>query len=461
MPLFNHGFLVIQTRRPDRFFFGHLEIAEWMMHNGINIEKATFPHPAGASPLGSVYQNKHQTETLEERFMNWNKCREYQDELVRMRRDLHRIPELGLHLPKTRAYVIGRLEELEIPYTLSHLDSSILAVISGGQPGKTVALRADMDALPIQEETDADYASCHEGLMHACGHDAHTAMLLGAAKILKARQSQLRGTVLLVFQAAEEGARGAKALLARDALAGVDGIFGIHIGSILSKDIPAGTLIASPGCCMASCDRFVVRVSGVGCHGSTPEKGVDPINIAAHIILALQAVNSREFNACVPVVLTVGSIHGGQQYNIIPTEVVIEGTIRTLDAQVRQQVARRIGEISAATAAAFGGSARLEMDWGAGPVVNDPDMAALAADAAREVLGPHWVVTRVEHPNMGGEDFACYLEKIPGAFLFLSSANPQKHTDIAHHHPRFNIDEDVLWMGAAVYAATAEKFLKG
>ena len=393
--------------------------------------------------------------------MIWNDCKQMQDELVKMRRELHQIPEVGLYLPKTAAYVTAALDALEIPYVLSKKDSGIIATIEGGQPGKTVALRADMDALPILEDTGVDYASKHEGYMHACGHDTHTAMLLGAAKVLKAHQAELKGTVRLVFQTAEELAKGAPVLVEQGDMDGVDGVFGIHIGTIISKEIPAGTVICTPGCCMASFDRFIIKVKGVGCHGSTPEKGIDPVNIAAHIVLGLETINAREFNACVPVVVTIGSIHGGNQYNIIPGEVVIEGTIRALDAEVRQKVARRIGEISAATATAFGGSVDFEMDWGAPPVVNNAAMAALAADAAKEVVGESMVITHVDYPNMGGEDFAYYLEKVPGAFMFLSSANAEKHTDIAHHNPKFNVDEDVFWIGSATYAAIAEKFLNG
>lgn len=382
-----------------------------------------------------------------------------QEELCKIRRDLHQIPELGLHLPKTCAYVADKLKEMDIPYVLLEQDCGIMATIRGAQPGKTIALRADMDALPIQEETGAQYASVHPGIMHACGHDAHAAMLLGAARMINEHRSALKGTVRILFQTGEETARGARFMLDNGALEGADSIFGIHIGSILSKDIPTGKIVASPGCCMASCDRFEIHVHGNGCHGSTPEKGIDPVNIAAHIVLALQTINSREFNACVPVVVTIGSIHGGSEYNIIPEEVTLVGTIRTLDESVRRQVARRIDEISRGTASAFGGTAEVEMVWGAGSVVNDPDMAALAAAAASEIVGWENVITQVEHPNMGGEDFAHYLEKIPGALLFLSSSNPEKKTDIPHHNPKFDVDEDVLWIGAGLYAAVAEAYL--
>lgn len=391
--------------------------------------------------------------------MMWTDCKALQNDLVSMRRELHKIPELGLDLPKTRAYVIAKLDEYGIPYTLSEKDSSIIATLKGGKPGKTVALRADMDALPIQEETGVDYMSTHNGCMHACGHDAHTAMLLGTAKVLAAHKDELCGEVRFLFQTAEELAKGAPIIVENGGLDGVDAVFGTHIGSIISKDIPAGTFIVSPGPVMASFDRFVIKVKGVGCHGSTPEKGVDPVNIAAHIVTSLEAVSAREFNAFIPNVITIGRIAGGNQYNIIPGEVELEGTTRAFNENVRQRLAKRIGEIAAATAEAFGGSVEFTMDWGASPVVNDAACAAFAAEAVRDIFGDK-LITGVEYPNMGGEDFAVYLGKVPGAFMFLSSANPTKGTDIAHHNSKFNVDEDVLWMGSAAFVAITEKFLK-
>ena len=390
--------------------------------------------------------------------MIWNECEKLQSDIVRMRRELHTIPELGLALPKTRAYVTAKLDEFGIPYVLSEKDSSIIATLKGGKPGRTVALRADMDALPIREETGADYASTHDGCMHACGHDAHTAMLLGTAKVLAEHADELCGEVRFLFQTAEELSKGAAIIVENGGLDHVDAVFGMHIGTILSKDIPAGTFIVCPGTVMASFDRFVIKVKGRGCHGSTPEKGIDPINIAAHIVLALEAISARELNACLPHVLTIGKIAGGEQYNVIPDEVEIEGTTRALSEDVRRKIAERIGEISRATAAVFGGSVEFTMDWGAPPVVNDASCAAFAADAVREIFGDK-LITRMSYPNMAGEDFAVYLDKVPGAFMFLSSSNPAKGTDIAHHHCKFNIDEDVLWQGSAVFAAITEKYL--
>ena len=389
----------------------------------------------------------------------WEQCRDLQDELVAMRRELHRIPELGGELPQTKAYVAGKLTEMGIPFVENKTDSGLVALIQGGKPGRTIALRADMDALPITEENEVPYKSTHEGCMHACGHDTHMTMLLGAAKVLNAHKDQIPGTVKLLFQTDEEGSKGAQRICEEGRLDSVDAIFGTHIGTIISKDIPAGTVICTPGCCMASFDRFVIKVKGFGCHGSTPEKGVDPVNIAAHIVISFQEVLAREIAAVKPAVLTIGHIEGGFTYNVIPSEVLIEGTIRALEEDVREHLAKRIEEIAKGTAATFRGEAEVEMDWGAPPVINDPEMARLAADAAREIVGDSMVIDHVDAPNMGGEDFAYYLNRVPGAFMFLSSANPEKHTDIPHHNPRFNVDEDVFWIGSALFVRIVEKYL--
>jgi len=389
----------------------------------------------------------------------WEKCKDIQEYVVGLRRDLHQIPEVGLVLPKTSDYVAAELDKLGVPYVRSTIDSGIIATIEGGKPGKTIALRADMDALPILEDTGLPFTSCHEGFMHACGHDAHTAMLLGAAKVLNENKAEINGTVRLLFQTSEEQSRGAEATIESGGMDGVDAVFGTHIGTIIDKTIPAGTVIVTPGCCMASFDKFVIKVKGNGCHGSTPEKGVDPVNIAAQIVLGLQTIRTRELNATRPLVLTIGKIAGGSQYNIIPEEVVIEGTTRTLEDEVRQYAARRIGEIAQGIAATYGAQVDYEMIWGAPPVVNDDAMAALAAGAAKKILGEEGVITSVAAPNMGGEDFAYYLQKAPGAFMFLSSANAEKGTDVAHHNPKFDIDEDVLWEGSALFVSIVEDFL--
>ena len=390
----------------------------------------------------------------------WEICKDLQDEIVTMRRDLHQIPEIGGDLPETKAYVIKKLTEMGIPFTENKSDSGLMAEIRGEKPGKTIALRADMDALPIQEANEVEYISRHEGIMHACGHDVHTAMLLGAARVLSENKERIPGTVRLLFQTDEEGSRGAERTIKEGGIQGADAVFGTHIGTILSKDIPSGTMVCTPGCCMASFDKFVIRVKGNGCHGSTPEKGVDPINIASHIVINLQEIVAREIAATKPAVLTIGHMEAGFAYNVIPSEALIEGTIRALEEDVRQELARRIKEVAEATARTFRGEVEYEMIWGAPPVISDPEMAALAADCAREVVGESRVIDRVDAPNMGGEDFAYFLNQVPGAFMFLSSSNPEKHTDVPHHNPSFNVDEDVLWIGSAMFVKIAERFLE-
>lgn len=390
----------------------------------------------------------------------WQECKALQPYITEIRRSLHQIPELEYKLPETQAFVCAELDKLGLEYTKNTTDSGIIGMIKGGKPGKTVLLRADMDALPIKEATGLEYSSKHEGLMHACGHDTHMAMLLGALKVLAAHKDELTGNVKFVFQTAEEISKGAQVAVKEGALEGVDAVFGMHIGSILGPSIPSGTLSVVPGCSMASFDRFVITVKGNGCHGSTPEKGIDPVTIASNIVLSLQEIIAREIPGTKPSVLTIGMINGGFAYNVIPSEVKIEGTIRAIEEPVRQQLAKRIGEISQNIASAFRGSVDYLMDWGAPPVINDKEMAALAARAARNVLGESFVRDHEEAPNMGGEDFAYYLAEKPGAFMFLSSADHAKHTDCPHHNPKFMVDEDVLYKGSSLFVAIVEEYLK-
>lgn len=389
----------------------------------------------------------------------WQECKGLQDYIVDLRRRLHQIPEVGMDLPKTQAMIAAELDKLGISYKKNKGDSGIIGMIKGGKPGRTILLRADIDALPIAEQTGLPFTSKHEGCMHACGHDNHAAMLLGSLRVLNEHKDELPGNVKFVFQTGEEISKGAKVAIQEGVLDGVDAVFGTHIGSILSPDIPAGTFIVIPGCCMASFDRFILKVRGVGCHGSTPEKGVDPITIASNIVLSLQEVIAREIAAPKAAVLTIGKIAGGFAYNVIPNEVLIEGTIRAFEEPIRLHMAKRIEEISQGVAATFRGSCDYEMDWGAPPVVNDKAMAELAGKAAKKALGDDHVLTTQPAPNMAGEDFAYYLEKVPGAFMFLSSSNHEKHTDIPHHNPKFDVDEDVLYMGSSVFVSIVEDFL--
>lgn len=394
--------------------------------------------------------------------MIWEKCNDLKDYIIGLRREFHQIPEEGTILPKTQARVCEELDKLGIPYTKGSKDSSITALIEGGQPGKVVALRADMDALPIKEETGLPFASKHDGFMHACGHDNHIAMLLGAAKVLSENKADLKGTVKLLFQTGEEQATGSRLMLADNVLSNpeVDAIFGMHIGSILDPNIPAGTVVAVQGPAMASYDKFILNIKGKGCHGSTPEKGVDPVVIAANIVLALEEIVAREVAAPKAAVVTIGVINAGFAYNVIPGEVHIEGTTRALEEEVRQFLAKRIGEISESIAKAYGGECTMEMVWGAAPVINNPEMGKLVADSAAQVVGEENVQRTRPAPNMAGEDFAYFLMEKPGAYFFLSSANPDvPGSQIAHHNCKFTVDEAVLSSGSATFVAIVENYL--
>jgi len=389
----------------------------------------------------------------------WKQCEALQEAIVSFRRDLHRIPEVGTQLPLTQAYIRKVLEGWGLSYTLSATHSTLWGDIEGSLPGKTVLLRADMDALPIQEATGLPFASQHEGKMHACGHDAHAAMLLGAIRVLLDNRAQLRGRVRFLFQADEEAVSGAKFAVKEGAMEGVDAAFGCHIGNLLGPDIPSGTLAVKLGNAMASADYLFLTVRGKGCHGSTPEKGVDPITIASHIVINLQEILAREIPASQTAALTMGRIRGGDVFNIIPEQVELDGTLRTYSPELRQFILKRIEEIAKSTAAVFRGECDLRVGGGTGAVINDPALTALAQEALAPVAGEGMLLTDFT-PNMGSEDFSCFQKEVPGVYWFLSSANREKGTCVPHHNPRFDIDEDVLWKGSAAFVAAAQAFLK-
>ena len=389
----------------------------------------------------------------------WKQCEALQDTIVSFRRDLHRIPEVGTQLPLTQAYIRKVLEGWGLSYTLSATHSTLWGDIEGSLPGKTVLLRADMDALPIQEATGLPFASQHEGKMHACGHDAHAAMLLGAIRVLLDNRAQLRGRVRFLFQADEEAVSGAKFAVKEGAMEGVDAAFGCHTGNLLGPDIPSGTLAVKPGNAMASADYLFLTVRGKGCHGSTPEKGVDPITIASHIVINLQEILAREIPASQTAALTMGRIRGGDVFNIIPEQVELDGTLRTYSPELRQFILKRIEEIAKSTAAVFRGECDLRVGGGTGAVINDPALTALTQEALAPVAGEGMLLTDFT-PNMGSEDFSCFQKEVPGVYWFLSSANREKGTCVPHHNPRFDIDEDVLWKGSAAFVAAAQAFLK-
>jgi amidohydrolase len=380
-----------------------------------------------------------------------------QREIVNWRRELHKMPEIGFSLEKTSEFIIERLKEMNIEYRLT-AETGIVAIIRGEAKGRTVALRADMDALPIKEETDLPYASSN-GSMHACGHDAHVAMLLGAAKILSENKKALSGNVKLLFQPAEENFGGAQIMISEGCLENpkVDVIFGLHIGS-LSREVGNGMIGIRKGAMMAAVDRFIIRIIGKGGHGAAPHECVDPITVACEVVASLQKIVSREINPVNPAVLTIGQITGGTAFNIIPKEVVLEGTVRTLNNEDRTYIENRITEIVKFITKA--NKAEYIIDYeNSYPVLMNNDLATdKLSTAAAKIIGKDKIV-ELKNPVMGAEDMAYYLQEVPGTFFYLGSNNENKGIVYPHHNSQFNIDEDVLWIGTAVFLQAVIDYL--
>jgi amidohydrolase len=373
------------------------------------------------------------------------------DQIVAWRRDFHRHPEVAFQETRTSAVIREFLEGLGLPVRPA-AGTGLVAVLEGKKGGKTVALRADMDALPIQEEGGKEYGSLNAGATHACAHDAHMAMLMAAAKVLTARKSDFPGRVVFLFQPAEEAPPGgARKMIEEGALEGVDAIFGLH----LWQSFPTGKVGVIKGPMMAQSDNFSLVVKGKGGHGAMPHATVDPIPAAAQIIMSCQTIVSRTIDPLKPCVVTFGTVHGGTTHNIIPEEVALSGTVRTFDPPVQALAERRLREIAEETAKAFGAACRFEYTPGYPAVVNDAGMVDFAVGVARRVLGEDCL--QPFDPIMGGEDFAYYLQKVPGALLFLGAGDGRR---FPHHHPAFDIDERALPMGARLIASLALEFLE-
>ncbi len=383
-------------------------------------------------------------------------AQEIKQEILTDRRTIHQHPEVGTHLPVTKSYVIKRL--VELGYEPQELcDSGIVATITGKDTGRCILLRADMDALNIQEQTDLDFKS-ENGAMHACGHDMHTAMLLGAAKLLRQYQAQLNGTVKLVFQPDEEGFTGAKSMLAAGVLNHPKPQVGmaLHVNS----GTPSGLVLCGRGTFMAGCTLFRIHIHGVGCHGAMPETGVDPLNIAAHVYLSLQELISRESAAKQPAVVTIGHMQGGQAPNIIPQDAILEGTIRTFDRELATRIMQRIETIAQCTAQAFRGSAEVIELASAPPLVNDPDLVNAMGDLAQQLVGQN-AVYRLDEGGMGSEDFASYTYELPCAYLLLGAGAPDENPLYGKpmHNEKVVFNEDILPLGAALHTWCALNWL--
>ncbi len=366
---------------------------------------------------------------------------------VEIRRELHRYPELSNEEFETTRQIRGWLEEAGIRILDIPLTTGLVAEVGGLQGGPVIALRADIDALPIQEETGLPFASANPGKMHACGHDFHTAALIGTAYALKAREAELKGTVRLIFQPAEEKAKGARQVIASGALDGVQAIFGMHN----KPDLPVGTIGIKSGALMAAADGFVVEVAGRGTHAAVPEAGNDPIVAAAHLVTVLQSIISRNVGSLESAVISVTKLHSGTAWNVVPETALLEGTIRTFDEEVRRRVLRRFEEVVQGVAAAFGTTASVRWIEGPPPVLNDPKLAELGL-AAAEAAGYQGIMPV---PSPAGEDFSWYQREVPGLFVFMGTDGPQEW-----HHPAFDLDERAIPVSIGFFTKLAELALE-
>ena len=379
---------------------------------------------------------------------------------INIRRDLHRIPELELDLPKTSKYVKEKLTEFGIQYKEYINGNGMSAVIEGANPGKCLAIRADMDALPIKEETGLEFASEHDGNMHACGHDSHMAVALTAAKIINENKDKLNGSIKFIFQPGEEIPGGAKPMIDEGVLENpkVDYIIGMHEGFL--SEIPHGKIGFRDNEMMASMDKFSIRINGHGGHGASPHATVDPIIISAEVLMGLQKIISREINPVDSALVSVCKINGGFTQNIIPDSVDMMGTARTLSEDTRDIVEKRVNEISEGIAKTYGGSADVNYERFYPVLKNDPKFN----DFARSLVEKEFPgdVFEMDKPVMGGEDMAFYLQEVPGAFMFLSNLAQNDDGELyVNHNSKFDLDESLFYKGVTTFVAAAFEFSKG
>lgn len=371
--------------------------------------------------------------------------------VIDLRRDFHRHPELGFQEFRTSAKVAEFLRDSGLEPTTGIAKTGVTAYIQGAQPGPTLMLRADMDALPIEEETDLEFASQAPGKMHACGHDLHTAILLGTARILKDMQPRLKGNVKLIFQPAEEGPGGADPMIKAGVLEGVDYALGLHLWS----DLPCGHLAITPGPVMAAADTFRVKIHGRGGHAAYPHESEDPIVAAAALITAMQTLVSRNTSPFDSAVVSVTQIQGGSADNIIPERVEFSGTIRTFQPNTKAALIKRLQEMVPSLCKSYGTEGEFEFHEGYPALINNPLPCQWVKGAAEEMGLP-----LSAQATMGGEDMAYYLQKVPGAFFFLGAAPDQPERVFPHHHPKFQLDERSVPLAMELFLRCVESCLK-
>lgn len=377
-----------------------------------------------------------------------------EDYIVNLRRYFHAHPEPSLKEYNTAKKIEEELDKLQIPHKRVG-ETGVIGYIGGINPGKTIALRADIDALEIQQTNDVEYKSKAEGLMHACGHDAHTASLLGAAKILKEIEGEINGSVKLFFQQAEEIGQGARQFVSLGHLKDVDNVLGLHVSSALDT----GKISVRPGPIAASCDYFKVVIEGKSGHVSKPHTGVDALYIASQSVVNIQAIVARQTDPIDPVVVGIGVLNSGTRYNIIAKDAVLEGTFRTFSQETRQRTQESIERIFKSTAEANNGKAEVEFRSYSSPVINDRDSALFATEIAKELVGEENVITDQEKA-LGSDDFAELQAEVPGVYVNIGTKNPlDEGTAFAHHHGNFNIDESGLLLLTSFYVNYTLKYL--
>lgn len=378
---------------------------------------------------------------------------ELQDKLKGWRRDFHQHPELGFEEFRTSKIVAEHLKSLGIEATSNIGKTGVVGLIKGKSDGPTIALRADMDALPMEDRKTVEYRSQNPGKAHACGHDAHTSMLMGAAQLLSEMAPPEKGNIKLIFQPAEEGLGGAPAMISDGVLLNpeVDTIAGLHIDSMLAS----GTLAVVRNLAMAAADTFDVKITGVGGHAARPHHTVDSITVAAQVISTLQHIVSRQIDPLDSTVITIGKIEGGSAYNIIAPEVTFIGTVRTLNPEVRKEIPERMEKVIKGVTESLGADYEFDYHMGYPSVINDDQMVDLVEQTANELVGPGNF--QYIKPTMGGEDFSFYTNQVPGVFFRLGASRDEIYP---HHHPLFDINDDILPLGSAALVQLALNYLK-
>ena len=377
------------------------------------------------------------------------------DWLVEIRRTIHMNPELGFEEVETSKLVTEWLGKFGLQVKTGLAKTGVVGLLPGGQEGKTVAIRADMDALPIEEANEVSYRSKIKGKMHACGHDAHVTILLGVAKFFSSIREQIKGNIKWIFQPAEEGGGGGKVMAEEGALENpqVEAIFGAHV----FPDLQIGKVGIHEREGLAATDRFTIKIMGRGGHGAYPHLCKDPILTAGHLITQIHSIVSRNVPPLDSAVISFGRVSGGTAFNIIPDEVELIGTVRSLTPQVRELLHSRLEQVTEGVARSFGLDCRFEFDYGYPALVNDPKMSHLVAQACAKGIGKENV--EFIRPSMGGEDFAYYLQKVPGSFFRLGCRNEKKGITQTFHNSNFNIDEDVLPFGVEMFVRIIDEYL--